>query len=361
MSTKLKPFLIAIAILLFSLGFGTLLLFNSYEVCGLTLLVLTLILVLVIYLIALDAYGKKNYLFFSGIGTNNFVILGNLGGVAIRYLARIKGHNYDPKTGRRVYREKQMPDGTIVQEEMEQQNFYDNWFLNYLANYWDIYYKGLNTKLLKPDWCDSTRIPHAKVRPWKTDECKVKGLAHNTHATLTFEQSDLSMYLYLNWSDVLDEILKPDYESNLRAFFATQGEKKDYDVRKILGVNTEGKMDKEFEKQVWNPTVASAQKYGNELVNIAIADIVPANEDVRKGVERQALAEINKKATITEAEGASKADRLNGKVRVDIETRLRQAGVDRMALAVEKQPTAKTLVVSPSPQTPLAIPSSNED
>lgn len=335
------PILLVLTTLLY-LGVAVQSLFVGAEWFGIVMLSLITLVALAFVMILIDGY-RTNILFFSGIGTNNLVILGNLGGVAQRYFARVKDKDFNPATGKVV------PNSTV------QQDFYTSWFLNYLANKWDIYYKGLNTKLLKPDWCASVRIPHAQVYPWTTNECKVKGLAHNVQAALTFEIEDIGEFLYLNGSDVVVESVKPDYESALRTFFSERGNREGYDVRSILGISTEGKMDKAFRKGVWRPTVKSAKDCGRKLVNIAIADIVPASTKIRDIEERQALAEAIKKAAVTEAEGTAESNRLVNDVQIKYEKTLKQEGVDRMALAIEKQKGAGTLVVGQAGTT-VAIP-----
>jgi len=360
----LVPILLVLVTLLY-LGLALLSLFTGAVWFGVLMLSSATLVIFTFVLIGLDAYLGSNIFFFSSIGTNNFVILGNLGGRAIRYFARVKNKDFDPATGKRVRNTDKQ--GKAVDTPRRQQDFYTSWFLNYLANTWDIYYKGLNTKVLIPEWCDGPRIPHAQVYPWTTDECKVKGLAHNVKGVLTFEIEDMGRYLYLNGKDAVEESVKPDYESALRAFFAKQGEKKDengkyvYDVRKILGISTEGegRMDPDFKEQVWNPTVASALEAGRVFVNIAIADIVPASTKIRGIEERQAEAEATKKALVTEAEGKAEADRLVNDVQIAYERELKQLGVDRTALAIEKQTAAGTLVINQGPaQSPIVIPAS---
>ena len=298
-------------------------------------------------------------LFFVGIGANNFVILGNLGNIPQMYFARIAGASFDPITGKRD------------EGKTKQKDFYDSWIFNYLANTWDIYYKGLNTKLIKPEWCNDPRIPFAQAYKYNTDECKVAGLPYTVISTLIVEQDDLSLYLYFGGKDPFEESGKPNYEGALREYFGYKGKDPGYDVRQILGLRTEGQMDGDFNDRVWTPTKALAKKLGRVLSEIAIEDILPGNEAARNAQQLVATATQQKMATITKAEGDAQAieltsvaqaaaDQRVGDVRVNVEQRLRKLGVDRMALAVENNKNLRTVIIGEQKGVGVMLPSDNE-
>lgn len=312
----------------------------AYMVGGAVVLATLVTLVLLAYpLVLVDSITTK-LLFFKGVDQNCIVALSTIGGHIVRFFARVEGKNFNPVTGFR--------------NNGKQSDFYSSPILNHFANFWGIYYKGINTKLVKPDWCDSHQIPHSEEMTIETLEAEVAGIPFTINTIVVTEKTDMMKYFVLGTSKDPFKVVMADYNSEMRNFSYKRGEipvdTKEINYRTIFGIKTEITKDDDFEKGPYKALQNSCTTYGLEVTNISIGPIYPTDPRDRDLLTQEARAEITRRTKITEAKGTSeataieadgnaKAIKVEGEAKIAYERELIKAGVapsHRNAMALEK-------------------------
>lgn len=319
------------------------------------------------FLILIDALYFKLFLIHMRIGENNFVLLGNLDGVVELYLARRRGYDYNPKTGKLVQQNQYDGNGNVIGEPVTQSDYYESPFLNWLANKWGVYYKGLNMKPILPTWVAKEggdyRIPFTKIHEISTDGCLAAGLSFITDTSLIVDQVDLSKYLVISDEDAFKQI-EIDYKAGLRTYFVKKGEelatgkeghKIHTRIREIAGVKTEGQMEELFKEEVYDVVVATANRVGKCINNLSLINIRAGNTNTETAEERILIAQQKKQEAILASEGEAQAIRnvsvekaaaikREGDQKVGLEKEMKKEGIDRLAVAIENH--QGTLVIN---------------
>lgn len=300
-------------------------------------------LVVLLYgLVLVDSITTRS-LFFKGVGHNRMVTTANMGGELMKFFARVRGRNYNPKTG--------------TSTEGQQGSFYVGspmkLIFDHFADFWGVYYKGINTRLFKPSWCTTYEVPYTEVRRTQTTNQEVAGIGFDIDTTIVYEIIDLSLYFALGEGQDPFPIAVDDYHSEMRVFAVKRGilpdgdKPEDLDFKKFFDVATEITKDEDFKKGPMRALEEGLARFGMRLANISITQIEPSSKEDRELIASKARAKIRKAVTLIDADAEAEKRRIEGKGEADAikeigaahaeaEDLLRVSDHRRLSIAIER-------------------------